>query len=198
MAILAAASHLSVEDVRRFTVEEFDRLVELCILSDEERVELLEGVLVPMPPIGDLHAGSVDYLTELLTMRLAGRALIRGQNPIALPTSRLYPDVAILKRRPDYYRTSKPGVEDIFLVIEVADTSLARDRDVKLPTYGRAGIGEAWVIDLGGQSVIVGRDPAPAGYATLRTCRRGERLTVPGFADVTLAIDELLGPPTST
>lgn len=156
----AAASRLNVEDVRRFTVEEFDR-------------------------------------TELLTMRLAGRALVRVQNPIALPASRLYPDLAILKRRPDYYRTSKPGVEDIVPVIEVADTSLARDRDVKLPTYGRAGIGEAWVIDLAGQTVIAGRDPAPDGCATLPIYRRGERLTVPGFPDVTLATEELLGPPTS-
>lgn len=121
--------------------------------------------------------------------------LLGVQGPIGLPTSRPYPDLAVLRRRADYYATSKPQPMDIFLVIEVADTSLARDRDVKLPAYGRAGVPESWIVDLSGDAVIVGRDPSAGGYARTHVHRRGDRLTVPGFPDVTLAVDEVLGPP---
>lgn len=194
MSTLTSTARLSAAETRHFTVDEFDRMAEIGILTDEERIELLEGILVPMPPIGDLHAGSVDRVTELLTARFAGRALIRVQNPIALPASRLYPDFAILRPRADYYTTGKPEARDIFVVIEVSDTSLVRDRDVKLPAYARAGIPEGWVLDVTGGVLIVGRDPGPTGYATTTVHRRGERLTVPGLPDVTLSVDELLGP----
>jgi Uma2 family endonuclease len=138
-----------------------------------------------------------DRLNELLGARLSGRALIRVQNPLALPMSRPYPDLAVLRRRPDYYATGKPEPSHVFLVIEVADTSLARDRDLKLPAYGRAGIPECWIVDLAGDGVIVGREPGPGGYGRMATHRRGERLLAPGFPDVGVAADEALGPPPS-
>jgi Uma2 family endonuclease len=125
-----------------------------------------------MTPIGDAHAACVIALTDLLTSRLAGRALVAVQNPIALPRSRPYPDVAVLRRRPDYYRSGKPGSADISLIIEVADTSLARDRNLKLPLYGAAGIRETWIVDLNGGLVIVGTRPGPEGYALVRLSRR--------------------------
>ena len=168
MSALASLRPLTIEDVRHFTVEEFDRLVETGILTDEERVELLEGMLIPMMPIGDQHAACVKRLNDLLTARLSGRALLGVQDPIGLPTSRPYPDLAVLRRRSDYYATGKPQAPDIFLVIEVADTSLARDRDVKLPAYGRAGIPESWIVDLTGDAVIAGRDPSPTDRKSTR------------------------------
>ncbi len=93
------------------------------------------------------------------------------------------------------YRSSQPGPTDIYLVIAVADTSLRRDRDVKLPAYGRAGIAETWVVDLPGDTIIAGSQPGPEGYASVTVRRRGERLRLPGFPDVTLTVDEILGPP---
>lgn len=195
VAISLASAVVSIEDLRRFTVEEFDRLVEVGILGDEERVELLEGVLVAMTPIGDEHAACVIRLNDLLTSRLAGRALVAIQNPIALPRSRPYPDVAVLRRRADYYRSGKPGPADIFLVIEVADTSLARDRRLKLPTYGQAGIAETWVVDLAGGAVIAGTRPGTEGYGLITVHPRSDRLVVPECPDVTLTVEEILGPP---
>lgn len=195
MATSVSSLGVTVEEVRRFTVEEFDRLVELGILTDEERVELLEGILVPMTPIGDEHAACVNRLNDLLGARLSGRALLSVQNPIVIPRSQPYPDVAVLRRRPDYYRSGKPEPPDVYLVIEVADTSLRRDRDFKLRAYGQAGITETWVVDLGGEAVTVGSRPGPDGYAVVTTHRRGARLTVPGLAEVTLTVDEILGPP---
>ena len=137
----------------------------------------------------------MDRLSETLIARLGGRAQVRIQGSIALPRSRPYPDVAVLRRRADYYRSGKPGPADIFLVIEVADTSLARDRHLKLPAYGRAGIAETWVVDLAGGAVIVGARPGPDGYALITVHPRGDRLVVPGFPDVTLTVEEILGPP---
>lgn len=195
MAISLASAAVSIEDLRRFSVEEFDRLVEVGIVGDEERVELLEGVLVAMTPIGDEHAACVLRLTELLAARLAGRALIAIQNPIALPRSRPYPDVAVLRRRADYYRSGKPGPADIVLVIEVADTSLARDRNLKLPAYGQAGIPETWVVDLNSGVVMAGTRPGTEGYVLVTVHSRGDQLVVPGFSDVALTVGEILGPP---
>jgi Uma2 family endonuclease len=194
MAISLGSAGVSIDDLRPFSVEEFDRLVEMGILGDEERVELLEGVIVAMTPIGDAHAACVIRLTDLLTSRLAGRALVAVQNPIALPRSRPYPDVAVLRRRADYYRSGKPGSADILLVIEVADTSLARDRNLKFPAYGQAGIAETWIVDLTGRVVIVGTRPGPEGYMLVTEHRREARLTIPDFPDATLTVEEVLGP----
>lgn len=196
MTVSTTAANLTLESLHHFTVEEFDRMLETGILTDEERVELLEGVLVTMTPIGDQHAACVDWLNELLSSRLSGRAVIRVQNPIALPDARPYPDLAVLRRRPDYYARGKPEPPDIYLIIEVADTALARDRELKLPLYGRTGVAESWIVDLVGETVIVGSEPGPTGYATVAVRRRGERLVVPGFPDVVLVVDEILGPPT--
>ena len=194
MAISLGSAAVSIDDLRPFSVEEFDRLVEMGILGDEERVELLEGVIVAMTPIGDAHAACVIRLNDLLTSRLAGRALVAVQSPIALPRSRPYPDVAVLRRRVDYYRSGKPGSADILLVIEVADTSLSRDRNLKLPAYGQAGIAETWIVDLTGRVVIVGTRPGPEGYTLVTEYRREARLTVPDFPDATLTVEEVLGP----
>jgi Uma2 family endonuclease len=192
-----ATSGVSVEDLRRFTVEEYKRLGELGIIGDEERVELLDGLLLVMTPLGDEHEACVDNLNGILCARLGRRAQIRVQGSIALPRSRPQPDIAVLHRRADFYRAAKPRPADVALVIEVADTSLARDRNVKLPAYGRAGVAETWVVDLAGGAVIAGRSPGPDGYAVITPHERGERLTIPGFPDVALAVEEILGPPLS-
>ena len=149
-----------------------------------------------MTPIGDPHIGCVNYLQERLTVALVGRAIIQVQSAIRLASDWVpQPDVAVLHRRADYYRTGTAEPGDVVLLIEVAETSAERDRDVKLPAYARAGIPEVWLVDLSAASILVAREPGPDGFRAVVAHARRALLTVPGFADVTLAVDEILGRP---
>ena len=181
---------------RRFTVEEYHRMQEAGILNEDDRVELLEGEILEMPPIGPAHAGSVNRLVaRLLPLQAQGRALLSVQNPIRLgPDSEPQPDVALLRPRGDFYAASHPGPEDVWLVVEVAERSADYDRLVKLPLYGRWGVLEAWVVDLGAGEVVVGRGPSAEGYREVRVVRRGEVLSPLAFPDLVLPVDDLLGP----
>jgi Uma2 family endonuclease len=180
--------------LRKFTVDEYHRLAETGILSEDDRVELIEGVLIQMPPIRSAHAGGVDRLTMWLAPALRGRCIVRVQSPIRLgPYSEPQPDLALLRPREDFDAASHPGPADVLLVIEVAESSADYDRTHKLPLYGRAGIPEAWVVDLAREEVVVGRDPSPEGYRTLQVARRGETLTPLAFPDLILSVDEILG-----
>jgi len=123
----------------RFTVEEYHRMGQAGILSEDDRVELIEGEIVEMAPVGSRHAACVKRLNALLSRRAGGRALVSVQDPIRLGEhSEPQPDLALLKPREDFYAAAHPGPEDVLLVIEVAETSLEYDREVKLPsTLGR-------------------------------------------------------------
>ncbi len=179
---------------RRFTVEEYHRMVEAGILGEDDRVELIEGEIIEMPPISSAHAGCVDRLAMRLMEGLRRRAIVRVQGPIRLgERSEPMPDLALLRPRADFYASAHPGPEDVWLVIEVAETSGAYDRERKLPLYGRAGIPETWVVDLEREEVVVGRDPSPEGYRTLCIARRGETLAPLAFPDLILSVDEILG-----
>lgn len=134
---------------RRFTVREYYRMAQAGILTKDDRVELLEGEIVEMAPIGPRYAGAVDRLTELFVRNFAGAALTRVQNPIHLDEhTEPQPDLALLRPRADFYTTGHPTPEDILLVVEIAETSADVDRDVKMPLYARSGIPEAWLVDL--------------------------------------------------
>ena len=186
---------MSVQVVRRsFTVEEYYRMVEAGILSEDDRVELLEGEIVEMPPIGSRHASSVDRLNRLFSQRVGDRALVRVQNPVRLgPRTEPQPDLALLRPRPDYYAQAHPGPEDVFLVVEVGETSADFDREVKIPLYARAGISEVWLLDLGGGHVEVYRGPTVQGYREVRRVQRGQRLAPEALPDLDLAMDDILG-----
>ena len=150
---------------RLFTVEEYHKMAKAGILGEDDRVELLEGEIVQISPIGSRHAACVMRLTELLSQRVVGRAHVRVQNPILLGEhSEPQPDVTLLRRREDFYASSHPRPEDVLLVIEVAETSAAVEREVKAPLYARYGIPEVWVVDLAGGQVEVFRRPSPQGY----------------------------------
>jgi Uma2 family endonuclease len=180
---------------RRFSVDNFERMAAVGILGPDERVELLEGVVVPMTPVGDRHVGRVNFLSERLTVALHTRAIVQVQSAVRLAADWMpLPDLAVLRHRADYYASGKAGAPDILLVIEIADTSVDRDRDLKLPAYGRAGIPETWLVDLESQAMLLGRDPHSDGYRSLLPLRRGSRVSVPNFPDVTLTVDEILGP----
>jgi len=178
---------------RRFTVEEYQRMAEAGILGEDDRVELLDGRIVEMMPIGERHAACVRRLTNLLAERARGRAIVDVQDPVYLDRWSLpQPDVTLLQPRPDFY-TAHPRPEDLLLVIEVADTSLRYDRDEKFPRYAACGIAEAWLVDLEGDRIEVHREPGPEGYARVRTVTRGTEVEVAALPGVTLTADEILG-----
>ena len=126
---------------RLLTIEEYDRMGELGILHEDDRIELIDGELVQMTAIGGTHAASVTRLDGWFNARLVGRATVRVQNPIRLPPrTEPEPDIAIVRFRLDFYATKHPEPEDVLLPIEVSDTTLGYDRGVKLPLYAAAGI----------------------------------------------------------
>jgi Uma2 family endonuclease len=169
-------------------VADYDRMGEVGLFSPSERVELIEGEIVDMAPIGCEHAGTVNYLTGLLGAALAGRAIVATQNPVVLGLhSEPQPDIALLCPRADFYRGSHPRPEDVLLVVEVADTTLRYDREIKVPLYARHGIPEVWIVDLQGRALNVFREPATEGYRQVQLIERPTRLAPLLLSD--LAID---------
>ena len=186
---------MAVESARRrFTVEEYHRMGLAGILREDDRVELIDGEIVEMTPIGSPHAGCVNRLARLFFAAAGQRAVVTVQNPISLPPgSEPQPDLVLLRPRGDFYAGGHPGPGDVWLVVEVADTSLTFDRTVKVPLYARAGIPEVWVVDLAGQRVEVYRRPAGGLYADVQRHERGQRLVCAAFPDLALSVDDALG-----
>ncbi len=161
----------------RFAVDEFTRMGEAGIFTEDDRVELIDGTVLEMTPIGPPHAWIVSRLTELLVTRLAGRAYVSVQNPIRLDRhTEPQPDLVVARRRRSGYTDRHPDADDVLLVVEVADSSLRHDREQKAPRYGRAGIPETWLVDLAAGTVTVYSDPGPDGYARAQVRRRGDGL----------------------
>ena len=153
---------------------------ETGILGPDLRTELIDGEIIEMPPIGHPHAGTVNLLVKLLTSAVADRAIVAPQNPVRLNDhTEPLPDIALLKPRADYYRNGHPGPDDVLLLIEVADSSLAYDRDVKLPRYAGAGIAEVWLVDLVGGRLWVYRQPAEGHYTEVEERKGVGTVTLP-------------------
>ncbi len=190
-----AAAPVKPRETRKFTVAEYYRMAEAGILRPDERVELIEGELIVMPPIGPRHAGKVRRSTHLLAGQAGNRFIVSIQSPVHLgEDSEPEPDVALLRPREDYYESAHPVPADVLLVIEVADSTLAYDREVKVHLYGRAGIPEAWVLNLPEDYLERFAEPGPEGYGRHTVCRRGERLAPVSLPDLELALDDLLPP----
>jgi Uma2 family endonuclease len=179
---------------RRFTVDEYHRMGEAGILREDDRVELIDGEVVQMTPIASRHAGCVKRINHLLTTRLRERAVVAVQDPVLLGRhSEPQPDVMVLRPRPDFYSDSHPSASDVWLLIEVSDTTAQFDRTVKVPLYARAGIVEVWLVDLEADSVEVYRRPAPDGrYADVRRAVRGDRLIGQAVPDLDVAVEAIL------
>jgi len=140
---------------------------ETGVFAPEARLELIEGEIVEMAPIGSSHAGTVAILTRLLSRAAGDAAVVWVQNPVIIGERSVpQPDVALLKPRPDSYTRSHPLAADVLLVVEVSDATLAFDLGTKVPLYARAGIAETWVVDLQEHSLRVFRDPGASGYRT--------------------------------
>lgn len=164
------------------------------VLSEDDRVELIEGEIIEMSPIGSRHAACVGRLTKLLE-RLAGdHAIVWVQNPVQVNDySEPVPDVTLLRRRDDFYAQGKPGPADVLLLVEVADSTLGYDRQVKVPLYARAGVPEVWVVNLPGEVVEVYARPEGGEYQETRLVGRGESLTAASVAGLTFDAAAALG-----
>lgn len=178
---------------KKFTVHQYHQMIETGILTDRDRVELFKGEIIEMSPVGRRHAACVDRLTELFILRLASKAIVRTQNPIRLSDdSEPQPDLAILRRRDDFYAAGHPQPQDIFLVVEVADTTIDFDREIKIPTYAQEGISEVWLIDLNAQVIEVFQTPTVQGYQNIQRFQSGQILTTPNFSEIQISVDEIL------
>jgi Uma2 family endonuclease len=180
-----------VERARRlFTVEEYDRMVEVGILGENDRVELIEGEIVEMSPIGYRHGACVANLTRIFNRRLDDRAVVWSQSAVTVSArSKPEPDVGLL--RPRSYFDGHPGIGDIFLLIEVAESSLAYDRTVKLGLYAAAGVPEYWVVDAESCTVETFRTPIGGGYRDSRRYSRDELIAPGAFPDVAFRVAEV-------
>lgn len=178
----------------RFTTTDYHRMAEAGILGEDDRVELIEGEILEMSPIGRLHASTVDRLNRLFNRAVGDAAIVRVQNPIVVNDyNEPQPDLTLLRPRTDFYAAGHPTPEAILLAIEVADTTVAFDRRVKAPLYARNGMPELWLIDLKRGHVVAFRDPTETGYATTQVFRRGEAISPVAFPDLVLPVAELLG-----
>jgi Uma2 family endonuclease len=147
-----------------------------------------------MTPIGERHAGRVNYLTETLVQLVGTHGIVTVQNPVTLDRrSQPQPDLAIVRRRPEFFGQATPTFADTLLIIEVADSSVEYDREIKIPLYARAGIPEVWLCDLPGDRVEIYRDPHPGGYAGVRTATRGDTVEALHLPGVRLTVESVLG-----
>jgi Uma2 family endonuclease len=184
-----------VRTKHRFNVKEYYRMAETGVLPPDARVELLNGEIIDMSPIGPFHGGVTDYLNEFFTAASRGRWQTRIQNPVRLDDhSEPQPDLMLLKRLPGFYRKRHPIPEDVYLLIEVADTTLPADETEKIPAYGRAGIPEVWIVNLSDLVVEVYREPHFTSYGSKTILRAGDSVAPLAFPDAVLDVGELLRP----
>ena len=177
-----------------FTVDEYYRMADAGILTEHDRTELINGEIIQMSAMGSRHAAVVTRVNNLLVPLFKDKALLRPQLPLRLNDfNEPEPDIVLLKPRRDCYSSRHPGPADVFLVLEISDSSLKYDRDIKLPIYARFLVPEVWIVDLPGDAVLVYRDPSEGGYATSLSFRRGDAPSCFAFPDVELPIEEVLG-----
>jgi Uma2 family endonuclease len=179
----------------RLDVDDYHRMADAGILGKHDRVELIDGELIDMAPIGQGHAAIVSRLTRALVMAGDRISIVWPQNPVQLDRySEPQPDLAILRYRADFYATGEPpGPADVLLLIEVADTSLAFDRRVKLPLYARAAIAEFWIVDVQRRVLEVHRKPAGDGYTETTTYRSGDQLALALAPGIVVELDLVFG-----
>ena len=169
----------------------YHRMVEAGVFDQQDRIELIEGELIDMAPIGQGHAAVVGGLAHALFMACGNRAIVWPQNPVQIDRSSApQPDLAVLRPRPDFYATGdRPGPADILLLVEVADTSLQFDRTVKLPIYAQNGVAEYWIVDLKRRVIGVYRGPRGRDYAVMTTHHAGETLALAAAPEIMVTLN---------
>ena len=186
---------MSVQMQRRlFTVQEYHLMGEAGILGEDDRVELIEGEIVQMAAIGTHHATCVRRLIRQFRQLPEESAILDIQNPIQL-TERTepQPDLVLLQPRADYYETAHPMPSEVLLLVEVSDSTVDFDRDVKVPNYARCGIQEVWLWDLEVNCLEVYRFPTADGYTSMQKFERGEMVSPLAFPEFEVSVDAILG-----
>lgn len=177
----------------KFTSDEYEQMGVSGIFDEDDRVELLDGDIVEMSPLGSRHVRSVNRLTMLLAPALVGRAIVQVQSSLKLDRHwEPQPDVAVLRLREDDYVTGLPTGADVLLLVEVVDSSRAYDR-AKLPAYARSGVPQVWFVDLQDQIVWSHTEPRDAEYRVVQPFRIGDSIRPEGFPDQVFSLDSILG-----
>jgi Uma2 family endonuclease len=167
---------------------------EAGIFHPDARLELLEGEIYQMSPIGIPHAACVDFLSRFFNRHFGDRMIVRGQNPVRLSDlSEPQPDIALLRWRDDFYRSAHPTPADVLLVIEVADSTVETDRSYKIPLYASAGIPEAWLVNLPEERIELFAEPAGGVYQNNKIFSRGEEVQSHVVADLRVGVSDVLG-----
>ncbi len=176
----------------RLTVRDYQRMGEAGIFHEDDRVELIEGEIVDMAPIGAGHASSVKRLANVMKLAVGEQAIVSVQDPIVLGDhSSPQPDIALLRPQADYYAAAHPQAKDVLQIVEVADSTLDYDREVKLPLYARHGIQEVWLVDSGGRRLTRYRQPSSQGYLETHEPDRLTTIALPGLPDVAVNLEKL-------
>jgi Uma2 family endonuclease len=179
---------------RRFTAVEYYQMIDAGVFTEDERLELIDGEIVEMSPIGDPHSACVRRLIKLLSQLCSERAIVDAQDPIiAGPAYVPQPDLTLLHPRADFYSSGTPTPAECFLVIEVGDTTVEFDRQIKMPRYARGGVVELWLIDLQREVVVVYRDPVGDAYQHVQVFHRGEGIALDVAAGALVSVQSILG-----
>ncbi|MDZ7753974.1 MAG: Uma2 family endonuclease [Gammaproteobacteria bacterium] len=190
-----SATAETLERLHRLTVADYHRMGEAGVFAPGARTELIEGAIIDMAPIGSTHAGALKRLNAAISRVVADKGVLSVQDPVVLgDLSEPQPDLALLRPREDFYARAHPRPEDVLLVVEVADTSVAFDRHTKLPLYARHGIPEAWLVDLPAGVLEIHRRPEEGAYTRLDRLGPDDLAAVPlpGIPDATIDLTGLL------
>jgi Uma2 family endonuclease len=184
---------MPIQAEHRFSVKDYHRMAESNVFRPDARVELLAGRIIDMSPIGPFHGGLVKRLSRNFHLQANGRWIVSTQDPVHLDDqSEPEPDVMLLKPVADDYTGRHPRPDDVFLLIEVSDTTLDYDREEKLPAYGRAGVPEVWIVNLLDATLEVYREPHFEGYSSKAILRTVDIAKPQAFPDVSVEVGELL------
>lgn len=178
----------------RLSVDDYYRMGEAGIFAPNARVELIEGEIIDMAPIGSRHGSAVKRLNSVLVSAVGSRAVVSVQDPLRLgDLSEAKPDLMLLKPRADFYADAHPTAADVLLLIEVADTSARYDREVKLPLYARHGVPEVWIVDLEARLVRFFRSPSGDAYTQASATAEPGRTPIAALPGVEIDLSAILG-----
>jgi Uma2 family endonuclease len=177
-----------------FTVDEYYKMAEAGIFDEDSRVELIEGEIIEMSPVGNRHIACVNRANKLFLTLLGDRVMVSPQNPVRLSNiTEPQPDIVLLKPRADFYSAKRLSTEDTFLVLEVSDTTLRYDRNRKLPLYAKYGVPEVWIEDLQRGTILVYRGLKEGAYSNALAFHQGDTISLLAFPDIHFNVDDLLG-----
>jgi Uma2 family endonuclease len=186
---------MRMESARKlFTTDDVLKMAEAGLFGPEERIELIDGEILEMSPVGVRHVHCVNRATTFFTEAFGRTAIVSIQNAVHLNIHNMpQPDVVVFKPRADFYFPDRATPADVLFVVEVSDSTLRRDRNIKLPKFAASGIPEVWIEDLKHDLILVFRDPEGSQYRTQLTMRRGDSISPLAFPKATFLVDDLIG-----